>query len=122
MWTLRLRGCGRSAGFEAARVTSLSQIAARAQGLEIAALSQFAIRSHCPSGLILGFAGFTPGEIASRGGCARICVELNLSKSWFVDDKPKQFARERGRCKPLLCRKLLVKVISELVQKVIFKI
>jgi GntR family transcriptional regulator/MocR family aminotransferase len=48
---------------------------ARAQGLEIAALSQFAIRSHNPAGLILGFAACTPGEL--RRGVDVLASVLN---------------------------------------------
>jgi GntR family transcriptional regulator/MocR family aminotransferase len=48
---------------------------ARAQGLEIAALSQFAIRSHKLSGLILGFAACTPGEL--RRGVDVLASVLN---------------------------------------------
>ncbi|WP_348269236.1 PLP-dependent aminotransferase family protein [Edaphobacter paludis] len=48
---------------------------ARAQGLEIAALSQFAIRSHQPNGLMLGFAGCTPDEL--RRGVDVLASVLN---------------------------------------------
>jgi GntR family transcriptional regulator/MocR family aminotransferase len=48
---------------------------ARAQGLEIAALSQFAIRSHKPAGLILGFAACTPVEL--RRGVDVLASVLN---------------------------------------------
>ncbi len=36
---------------------------ARSQGLEIAAISQFALRQSAPNGLILGFAGSAPAEL-----------------------------------------------------------
>lgn len=48
---------------------------ARAQGLEIAALSQFAIRTYKPGGLILGFAACTPGEL--RRGVDVLASVLN---------------------------------------------
>jgi GntR family transcriptional regulator / MocR family aminotransferase len=48
---------------------------ARTQGLEIVALSQFTIRNHQPGGLILGFAGCTPGEL--RRGMDVLASVLN---------------------------------------------
>lgn len=36
---------------------------ARSQGLELAALSQFAVRHRAPAGLVLGFAGSAPAEL-----------------------------------------------------------
>jgi GntR family transcriptional regulator / MocR family aminotransferase len=36
---------------------------ARSRGLEVASLSQFAVRNFSRSGLILGFAGSAPGEL-----------------------------------------------------------
>jgi GntR family transcriptional regulator/MocR family aminotransferase len=36
---------------------------ARSQGLELAAVSQFAVRHAPPPGLVLGFAGCAPAEL-----------------------------------------------------------